>query len=176
MRSPDGAVRPMESIPSVEELDSFGAACVVTTEPQDLHDGMFWTSGEILRVSTFARGFSGHLRRTEDGGDWETNELLLYERFLAVDVVGAGLVVFSAGSHAGIVNALAHASATFWRRPIFAGGRRTSPVRRQQDNRTLDGRRSRPLGSEEDRRGTRAPTGFGDDVVAPKAVGKSCRF
>jgi 7,8-dihydropterin-6-yl-methyl-4-(beta-D-ribofuranosyl)aminobenzene 5'-phosphate synthase len=38
---------------------------------------------------------------------------LMDERFLAVEVAGKGLVVLSACSHAGIVNVLHHARATF---------------------------------------------------------------
>ena len=70
-------------------------------------------SGEIERVTPFEVGLPGHLRRTEDGSDWEPDPWIVDERFLAVDVAGKGLIVFSACSHAGIINVLKHARATF---------------------------------------------------------------
>ena len=74
---------------------------------------MFWISGEIPRVTPFERGLPGHMRRTEDGSGWEADDFLTDERFLVVDVASKGLVVFSACSHAGIVNVLTHARACF---------------------------------------------------------------
>jgi 7,8-dihydropterin-6-yl-methyl-4-(beta-D-ribofuranosyl)aminobenzene 5'-phosphate synthase len=117
------------------------------------------------RVSSFERGFPGHLRRCEDGADWEPDELLMDERFLAADIAGKVL-------------------ATFPRRPIFAGVVRTLPVRRQRDDHTSDGRG--PARFELKKitaghgAGWRAPTAlghaFGDDIVAPMAVRKTLRL
>ncbi len=42
----------------------------------------------------------------EEGGPWELDPLLLDERYVAVRVRGRGAIVFSACSHAGIVNAM----------------------------------------------------------------------
>jgi 7,8-dihydropterin-6-yl-methyl-4-(beta-D-ribofuranosyl)aminobenzene 5'-phosphate synthase len=42
------------------------------------------------------------------------------ERFLAVNVRGKGLIVFTACSHAGVVNVLKHAQDTFPDIPLFA--------------------------------------------------------
>ena len=183
-RRPNGSVWPMESIPSVKELESFGAACVVTTEPQDLYDGMFWVSGEIPRVTSFERGLPGHLRRTAGGAGWEPDELLTDERFVAVDVAGKGLVIFSACSHAGIVNALAHARASFPRRPIFAvvGGLHLSGANEAIIPPTVEGLAGFGLKmiAAGHCTGWRALTAlsraFGDEIVAPMAVGKTYRF
>src|SRR5882762_200082 len=56
------------------------------------------------------------MRRT--AGGWEPDELLIDERWLAVNVAGKGLVVFSACSHAGIVNVCRHAREMFPDIPI----------------------------------------------------------
>ena len=48
----------------------------------------------------------GQHRRTEDGKGWEPDPLIMDERSVAVNVRGKGLVVFTACSHAGVVNVL----------------------------------------------------------------------
>jgi 7,8-dihydropterin-6-yl-methyl-4-(beta-D-ribofuranosyl)aminobenzene 5'-phosphate synthase len=118
VRQPDGSVRRMDDVPSVADLTDFGAEMIVTTEPQTFLDGLFYVSGEIPRLTSFERGYPGQMRRTADG--WEPDELLTDERWLAVNVAGKGLVVFSACSHAGIVNVCKHARAVFPGMPIHA--------------------------------------------------------
>ncbi len=118
VRQANGSVRRMEDEPSVIELSQFGQEMVVTTEPQTPLGGLFYVSGEIPRVSGFERGYPGQVRRTTDG--WEPDELLMDERWLAVNIAGKGLVVLSACSHAGIVNVCRHARATFPDIPIHA--------------------------------------------------------
>ena len=118
VRAPNGSFRRMDDVPSVQELSDFGADMVVTTEPSQVLGGLFYVSGEIPRLSGFERGFPGHVKRTAAG--WEPDELLMDERWLAVNVKGKGLVVFSACSHAGIVNVCRHARTTFPDVPIHA--------------------------------------------------------
>ena len=118
VRQPSGAIRQMEDVPSIADLTDFGADLVVTKEPQTPLDGLFYVSGEIPRVSGFERGYPGQMRRTAEG--WEPDELLIDERWLAVNVVGKGLVVLSACSHAGIVNVCKHARAVFPDIPLHA--------------------------------------------------------
>src|SRR5262249_57874789 len=109
-----------ENIPGVAARRGLGAEVTITAEPQALHDAMFFVSGEIPRVTPYERGYPGQVRLMEDGQSWEPDELLLDERFLAVNVAGKGLVVFSACSHAGIVNVLTHARASFPGVPLHA--------------------------------------------------------
>jgi 7,8-dihydropterin-6-yl-methyl-4-(beta-D-ribofuranosyl)aminobenzene 5'-phosphate synthase len=73
---------------------------------------MFYVSGEIPRVTSFEHGFPGQHRQTEDGS-WEPDPLLMDERWVAANVKDKGLVVFTACSHAGVVNVLKHARAAF---------------------------------------------------------------
>jgi 7,8-dihydropterin-6-yl-methyl-4-(beta-D-ribofuranosyl)aminobenzene 5'-phosphate synthase len=110
---PGGRLLPIREIPSPDDLAAKGALPVVTTEPQILLDEMFFVSGEIPRVTSYEKGFPGHKRLTEDGKSWEDDPLIMDERFLATHVKGKGIVVFTACSHAGIVNVLKHAQSSF---------------------------------------------------------------
>lgn len=108
---PNGVLFPIKAIPSVDELEAAGASVITTTEPLVVLDDMFYVGDEIERKTEYEQGFPGHMRRTADGSDWEPDPLLLDERYLAVDVAGQGLYVFSACSHAGIVNVARDAAA-----------------------------------------------------------------
>jgi 7,8-dihydropterin-6-yl-methyl-4-(beta-D-ribofuranosyl)aminobenzene 5'-phosphate synthase len=112
-RQPDGGVLPMAPIPPPEEWALLGAEPIVTDAAQTCLDGRFFISGEIPRITSYEHGLVGQVCRPSDGADWVPDPLLMDERFLAVHVRGKGLVVFSACSHAGIVNVLHHARATF---------------------------------------------------------------
>jgi 7,8-dihydropterin-6-yl-methyl-4-(beta-D-ribofuranosyl)aminobenzene 5'-phosphate synthase len=119
-RQPDGGVLPMDRVPPPESWAAMGAAPVVTAEPATCLDGLFYISGEIPRRTGYERGLPAQVRRTAPDAAWEPDPLLMDERFLAVRISGRGLLVFSACSHAGIVNVLHHARACFPGEPIFA--------------------------------------------------------
>jgi 7,8-dihydropterin-6-yl-methyl-4-(beta-D-ribofuranosyl)aminobenzene 5'-phosphate synthase len=110
---PDGTIVVLEDVPPPDLLREAGAEPIVTADATDLFDGLFRVSGEIARVTPFEVGLPGHLRRSDDEQGWEPDPLLMDERFLAVEVAGKGLVVFSACSHAGIVNVLHQARVDF---------------------------------------------------------------
>jgi len=59
-----GAVLPIKAIPHPQELKDLGANVLSSTEPQFLFDDYFWISGEIPRVTTYEKGFPGHMRRS----------------------------------------------------------------------------------------------------------------
>src|SRR5581483_2795033 len=82
-------------------------------------------------------------RLAADGKTWEPDEPLIDERFLAVNVAGKGLVVFSGCSHAGIVNVLTHARKSFPGTPLTAamGGLHLSGPNEAIIPQTVDGRR-----------------------------------
>jgi len=119
-RQPDGGVFPMERVPQPAEWAAMGAAPIVTAAPQTLFDGLLWISGEIPRRTAYERGLPGQVARATEADPWESDELLMDERFCAVHVRGRGLVVFSACSHAGIVNVLHAAREAFPGVPLFA--------------------------------------------------------
>src|SRR5207237_7242906 len=111
---------PIQEIPSPDELAAKGGQPIVTTDPQILLDGMFFVSGEIPRVTSYEKGFPGHKRRSEDGQSWEDDPLIMDERFLAVHVRDKGIIVFTACSHAGVINVLKHAQSNFPAIPLYA--------------------------------------------------------
>ncbi len=114
-----GELKPMKDVPSIEALTAHGAQVISTREPQALFDGMLVLSGEIPRVTPFERGLPGHFQIDEDGS-WQPDPLLIDERFLMAHVEGKGLVVFTACSHAGVVNVLKHARECAGDAPIHA--------------------------------------------------------
>jgi 7,8-dihydropterin-6-yl-methyl-4-(beta-D-ribofuranosyl)aminobenzene 5'-phosphate synthase len=184
VRQANGAVRRMEDVPGVVDLTAFGAQVVVTTEPQALLDGLVYLSGEVPRVSGFERGYPGQVCRSADGEGWEPDELLMDERWIAVNVAGKGLVVLSACSHAGIVNVLTHARATFPDIPIHAvmGGLHLSGANEEIIPQTVAALKPFALKTIAAGHctGWRAMTAlanaFGDGVLTPTAVGKQFTF
>ena len=55
-KRPDGSMRLMEDVPSIDALTTHGARVVNTKEPQLLLDGTAYVSGEIPRVTPFETG------------------------------------------------------------------------------------------------------------------------
>jgi len=108
-----GDVAPFQPVPSPEALAAHGARVVDSGEARELGEGCFYLSGEIPRVSSFEKGRPDHLCRRAPGAAWEPDPLIMDERYLAVHVREKGLLVFSACSHAGIVNVLLHAREAF---------------------------------------------------------------
>jgi 7,8-dihydropterin-6-yl-methyl-4-(beta-D-ribofuranosyl)aminobenzene 5'-phosphate synthase len=94
----DGQVFPFKKVPSINELEKNGASIVNSDDPRLLLDDMFYLSGEIPRVTEYEKGFPGHVRQLPSG-EWEDDQWIMDERFLAVNVRDKGLVVFSACSH-----------------------------------------------------------------------------
>lgn len=117
-KSADGQLRPMELVPSVDVLSGNGANVIVTRDEQLLFDDTFYVSAEIPRATRFERGFPGQYRQTV-AGDWELDEVMQDERFVAINVDGKGQVVFTACSHAGLINVLTHARARFPDIPLY---------------------------------------------------------
>jgi len=113
MRQSDGGVLPMDPVPSPAGWAAMGADPVVSAEPLSVLDGLFQISGEIPRVTGYERGLPGQVARADDTALWVADELLMDERFLAVRLKGKGLVIFSACSHAGVVNVLHEARRLF---------------------------------------------------------------
>ncbi len=115
----DGSVIPLEDIPSPEVFGEAGGQVVNEPEARLLLDDMFYLSGEIPRVTPYEKGLPGHVKRNADDTDWEPDPWLKDERFIAINVRDKGIIVFSACSHAGIVNVLKHAQALFDPIPLY---------------------------------------------------------
>ncbi|HVB79182.1 MAG TPA: MBL fold metallo-hydrolase [Candidatus Binataceae bacterium] len=118
-RLPNGEMMPMKDVPGIEVLTARGAHVTCTGEPRIFLDDMFYLSGEIPRVTPFERGLPAHYQKNADG-NWMPDPLLMDERFLMVKVEGKGLIVFTACSHAGVVNVLKHARECVADTPIHA--------------------------------------------------------
>ncbi len=177
---PGGALLPIREIPSPDDLAAKGAVPVVTKEPQILLDEMFFVSGEIPRVTSYEKGFPGHKRRSEDGTSWEDDPLIMDERFLVAHVRGKGIVVFTACSHAGVVNVLKHAQSSFPSIPLhavaggfhLAGGNEKIIAESVADIGAFGLRLIAPGHCTGWRALNALVTAYGESVVAPLAVGK----
>jgi 7,8-dihydropterin-6-yl-methyl-4-(beta-D-ribofuranosyl)aminobenzene 5'-phosphate synthase len=115
----NGKVVPFQLVPSLDELSKHGADVVNDLAERTLLDAYFYLSGEIPRVTSFEKGRIDHLRRTSTDSKWEPDPLLMDERYLAVNLSGRGLLLFSSCSHAGIINVCESAKKTFKDLPIF---------------------------------------------------------
>ena len=174
-----GGVREAEPIPGVADLKRGGAQLVLTTDAQAILDAMFYVSGEIPRVTAFEAGLPGQVRRAANGQDWESDELVKDERYLAVHVRDKGLVVLSACSHAGIVNVLTDAQGTL-RAPVHTmlGGLHLAGTNERIIPDTVEGLRAFDLKCIAAGHCTgwlalsQLNVAFGNKVVAPMAVGK----
>jgi 7,8-dihydropterin-6-yl-methyl-4-(beta-D-ribofuranosyl)aminobenzene 5'-phosphate synthase len=176
-----GAILPIKTIPLPEDLGALGADVRSSDKPQFVLDDFFWISGEIPRVTAYEKGFPGHLRRSADGSAWEPDPLIIDERFVTVHVRDKGLFVFTACSHAGVVNVLLHARESFPSIPLYAvaGGLHLSAANEKIIPETVRDLASFGLqviapGHCTGWRATQALVSkFGEDVVIPSAVGKT---
>jgi 7,8-dihydropterin-6-yl-methyl-4-(beta-D-ribofuranosyl)aminobenzene 5'-phosphate synthase len=183
IKAKDGSMRPFEDVPTQAKLEQQGALVFHATEAQLILDELFYVSGEIPRVTAFETGMPGQYRRTEDGLDWEPDPLLMDERFVAVKVKDKGVVVFTACSHAGVINVLAHSRACFAGTPLFGvmGGLHLSGDNERVIPESVAAKRAFDLKTIATAHctGWRAVSAlaaaFGD-AVAPSAVGKTYRF
>lgn len=119
VRLADGRVVPVAIVPNPAEMEAAGATVINDHGPSLLFDDHVYYSGEIPRVSSFEKGRMDHLCKTSPEGDWQPDPLLMDERMLAIHVRGLGMVVFSACSHAGIVNVCLETQRLFPELPIY---------------------------------------------------------
>jgi 7,8-dihydropterin-6-yl-methyl-4-(beta-D-ribofuranosyl)aminobenzene 5'-phosphate synthase len=119
LRLPDGQIVPAEKVISAERMEAAGATVVSSRDARSVLEGHFYYSGEIPRVTAFEKGRTDHLVRPV-GRDWQPDPLLMDERMVVVHVKDLGLVVFSACSHAGIVNVCTEVRRLFPGVPIHA--------------------------------------------------------
>jgi len=182
-KAADGSFRPFEDVPSAQQLEQHGARVVHATEAQLVVGDCFYVSGEIPRVTPFEIGLPGQHQRTLEGNSWEPDPLIMEERFVAVSVKGKGLVVFTACSHAGVINVLKHARACFPVLPLHGvlGGFHLAGANERVIPETVEAMREFDLSviGAAHCTGWRAvgalANAFGEAVV-PSAVGKLYRF
>jgi 7,8-dihydropterin-6-yl-methyl-4-(beta-D-ribofuranosyl)aminobenzene 5'-phosphate synthase len=184
MKLANGGIQLMDDVPSIDDLTAYGARVLCTTEPQTFLGDMFYVSGEVPRITSFEPGLPGQIRKTDDGSGWEPDPLIMDERWLAVNVAGKGLIVLSACSHAGVINVLKHARASFPKVPLHGvmGGLHLSGPNEAIIPQTVDALAEFNLATIAAGHctGWRAlsalASAFGDKVLAPSAVGKHYTF
>ncbi len=120
LRLPDGAIIPFREIPDARQMSRHGAEVVESDSRRLVAGDTFYLSGAIPRLTAYEKGLPGHLGRSPDGRSWDPDPWLADERYLAVNVRDKGLVVFTACSHAGVVNVLMDVRDTFRPLPVHA--------------------------------------------------------
>lgn len=178
-KRPDGQLYVNELVPDPERLSAAGARVVNTRDAQSVADGAFYVSGEIPRVTSYEAGVPNHLTRSVDGTSWEPDPLIMDERFVSVNVKGKGLFVFSACSHAGLINVLTHARSVFPSVPLYGvmGGLHLSGINERVIPQTVADLKKfglkllAPGHCTGWRALSRMAAEFGDELV-PSAVGK----
>ena len=114
-----GAIIPVAKVPLPAELEQHGATVVNDPSERLVLAGHYYYSGEIPRVTSFEKGRVDHLCRTSSDAPWQPDPFLMDERMLVVHVRNLGLIVFSACSHAGIVNVCTEVRNLFPEVPIY---------------------------------------------------------
>jgi 7,8-dihydropterin-6-yl-methyl-4-(beta-D-ribofuranosyl)aminobenzene 5'-phosphate synthase len=185
MRLPNGEVLPFEDVARPEQLARLGAAVVSSGEARAIMEQMFYLSGEIPRLTRYERGLPAHVRLAGDGASWQPDPLIADERYVAAHVKGKGIVVFTACSHAGVVNVLTDARSVFGDVPVYGvmGGFHLSGPEVESvipdTVRDLGGfglQRIVPCHCTGWRAVHALAQVYSDDVLVPAAVGRQFRF
>ena len=120
LRLPNGRLMPFEDVTKPDQLSKIGASVVNSGDARLIMEQMFYVSGEIPRVTPYERGLPPQVKLAKDGSSWEPDPLILDERYVAAHVKGKGAVVFTACSHAGVINVLKDARNVFGDVPLYA--------------------------------------------------------
>lgn len=172
-------------IPSPGELTEAGGTVINRPEARLLLDRLFYLSGEIPRVTRYERGMPTQVRLAADGKSWEPDTLLMDERYVALNVKDKGAVVFTACSHAGVVNVLTDARNVFGDVPLHAvmggfhlSGAEVEPIINDTigDMRGFGLKRIVPAHCTGWRAVNALVNTFGPEVIVPSAVGRRFRF
>lgn len=180
-----GECLPQRPVPQPAELAAAGAVVVNESQERLMLGDCFYLSGEIPRVTPYERGLPGHMKRTADGKDWEPDPWIMDERYVAVHVKDKGAIVFTACSHAGVVNVLKDARNAFGDIPLHAvmGGFHLSGGDIEAiipdtiaDMQAFDLKRIVPAHCTGWRAVNALARTFGEGVILPSAVGRQFRF
>jgi len=180
-----GEPLPQKPVPSPGELAAAGATVVNAPEARLLLDDCFFLSGEIPRVTPYEKGLPGHLMRSADGKSWEPDPWLMDERYVAARVKGKGAIVFTACSHAGVINVLKDARNAFGDVPLHAvmGGFHLSGQQIEEiipdtinDMKGFGLKRIVPAHCTGWRAVGALVQAFGEEVIVPSAVGRQFVF
>jgi 7,8-dihydropterin-6-yl-methyl-4-(beta-D-ribofuranosyl)aminobenzene 5'-phosphate synthase len=118
----DGSLVLLAPEPTLSALRDAGGQVDAQRHPHLIGGGSFYASGAIERRTPYETGLAAHYSIRD--GKVEHDPLIMDERFVACEIRGRGVVVLSACSHAGVVNACLAAKDAFAGAPIalIAGG------------------------------------------------------
>lgn len=179
----NGEICPFKAIPSVEALEQNGAVVIDSPLQRLLLDDMFYLSGEIPRVTEYEKGFPEHVCKSNN--EWVPDPWILDERFLVINVRNKGLVIFTACSHAGVINVLKHAREVFPTVPLYAivggfhlAGHSVEAIIPEtiQDMKQFNLKMIIPAHCTGWRAVNALGNTFGDKIVVPSAVGRIYNF
>lgn len=138
---PSGQIVQVQDVPTPSEIISRGGRVINDGSARLIANGCIYYSGEIPRVTSFEKGRKDHLCRKNSGYPWQPDPLLMDERMVVIDVMNLGLIVFSACSHAGIVNVCIDVKRLFPDRKIYCvmGGLHLGGVMEAIIPETVDG-------------------------------------
>lgn len=185
MKLPNGRVVPAEEVMSQAALARRGAQIVSSNDARNIVEEMFYVSGEIPRVTPYELGLVPHVKLATDGTTWEPDPLILDERYVAAHVRGKGIVVFTACSHAGVINVLSDARNVFGDIPLYGvmGGFHLAGAEVEavipetiRDMRTFDLKRIVPCHCTGWRALHALAQVYDEQVLAPAAVGRRFVF
>ncbi|GLA04407.1 hypothetical protein AnigIFM60653_004457 [Aspergillus niger] len=99
----------LQADPTFEELEAAGGVVQKHADAHTVLDDFFFISGEIPRRTAYENGLKGGMRFDAEEKDWFSDEGIADERFLMCRLKDKGIVMFTACSHAGVVNCAQHA-------------------------------------------------------------------
>ena len=114
--TPLGKFAMLPEEPTITEIQAAGAEIAAEADVHTVAGGHFLSSGDIPRTTRYETGLEGHY--TWRDGHAAPDPEIHDERFLAAHVRGRGTTVFSACSHAGIVNVALEARRLLPEQPI----------------------------------------------------------
>ena len=117
IRVSEDKVIPFEDLPAKSELEEAGGVIRSIAEEHTVFEGMFYISGEIPRVTAYEKGLPTHVK--DVGKGWEPDPWIMDERYAALHIRDKGILVFTACSHAGVVNVLKDAQKRFDPIPLY---------------------------------------------------------
>jgi len=183
IRTREGKVIPFEDLPSKRELENAGGVVHSIADEQVVLDSMFYISGEIPRVTSYEKGLPTHVKNIGNG--WEPDPWIMDERYAAVHIKDKGVLVFTACSHAGVINVLKDAQKRFDPIPLYGvlGGFHLSGQECEaiipetiRDIRSFNLKIIIPGHCTGWRAVQKLVEEFGEEVVIMSAVGNSYRF
>jgi 7,8-dihydropterin-6-yl-methyl-4-(beta-D-ribofuranosyl)aminobenzene 5'-phosphate synthase len=120
--NPDGTLVLLYPEPTLASLCDAGGQVDTQRDPHSLGGGFYYASGAIERRTPYETGLAAHYSIRD--GRVDPDPLIMDERFVACEVTSRGVVLLSACSHAGVVNACLAARDAFAGAPIalVAGG------------------------------------------------------